>query len=78
MHDALAAQAGVEVWPSRANFLLFRVRDAAAVFSGLLDRGVLVRDFSTKPRLEGCLRVTIGTRADNDAFLEALAEALSG
>ena len=40
----------------------------------LLDRGVLVRDFSTKPRLEGCLRVTIGTTPENDEFLAALAD----
>lgn len=63
----------VEAWPSAANFLLFRVPDARAVFDGLLAEGVLVRDFSAKPRLGGCLRVTIGTRAENDAFLQALA-----
>ena len=36
------------------------------------DHGVLVRDFSRWPRLEGCLRVTIGTPDENDAFLTAL------
>ncbi len=43
----------------------------------LLDRDVLVRDCSSWPRLEGCLRVTIGTRAEDDAFLAALAEVLA-
>ena len=78
VRDGLAAVDGVEVWPSAANYLLFRVADARAVFDGLLARGVLVRDFSTRPRLGGCLRVTIGTRAENDAFLGALADVLAG
>jgi hypothetical protein len=47
------------------------------LFQRLLDRGVLVRDFSTKPRLEGCVRVTIGTPAENDDFLAALDGALA-
>lgn len=76
VHDALAAMDGVQVWPSATNFLLFRVADADVVFGRLLDRGVLVRDFSTKPRLAGCLRTTIGTAGENDRFLEALADVL--
>ena len=60
--------------PSGANFLLFRVDgDAHDLWKRLLDRGVLVRDFSSWPRVEGCLRVTVGTPAENDAFLAALA-----
>ena len=72
---ALAEQPGVQVFPSGANFLLFRVDgDAHAVWEGLLERGVLVRDFSRWPRVEQCLRVTVGTPAENDAFLAALQE----
>ena len=69
----------VTVWPSAANFVLFRPdqRDGAAVWQALLDRSVLVRDCSSWPRLEGCLRVTIGTPAEDDAFLAALEEALT-
>ncbi len=77
VHEALATMHGVDVWPSAANFLLFRVADGRAVFDALLGEGVLVRDFSTKPRLEGCLRVTVGTRAENDAFLEAMRRVLA-
>jgi histidinol-phosphate aminotransferase len=74
---ALGELDGVDrVWPSDANFLLFRT-GVAGLFDRLLDRGVLVRDFSRLPRLEGCLRVTIGTRAENDAFLTALRDALA-
>jgi histidinol-phosphate aminotransferase len=47
------------------------------VWRGLLDHSVLVRDCSSWPRLEGCLRVTIGTPAENDRFLAALAEVVA-
>ncbi|HET9730114.1 MAG TPA: histidinol-phosphate transaminase [Acidimicrobiia bacterium] len=74
---ALAGTDGVEVSPSGANFLLFRVDgDAHALWKALLAQDVLVRDFSSWPRVEGCLRVTIGTPEENDRFLAALREAL--
>jgi histidinol-phosphate aminotransferase len=73
----LAATDGIEVFPSGANFLLFRVAgDAHKLWERMLARGVLIRDFSSWPRVENCLRVTIGTNAENDAFLAALGEAL--
>jgi histidinol-phosphate aminotransferase len=66
-------------WPSGANFVLFRPagRDGRDVWQALLDRDVLIRDCSGWPRLSGCLRVTVGTPAENDAFLAALAEVLA-
>ncbi len=68
-----------DVWPSGSNFILFRPRSAAAavVWQRMVDSGVLVRDFSTIPRLSGCLRVTVGTPDENSAFLDALSKALS-
>jgi len=63
---------GVQVYVSDANFLLFRVPDAQATFLRLLEAGVLVRDVSRSPMLEGCLRVTVGCREENDRFLQAL------
>ena len=78
VHTALAGTDGVTVWPSGANFLLFRTeRDAKQVWQGLVDGGVLVRDASSWPGLAGCLRVTIGTPEENDAFLVALKEVLA-
>jgi histidinol-phosphate aminotransferase len=74
---AMAGVAGVEVFPSGANFVLFRPPgDGHALWEALLGRGVLVRDFSRWPRLDGCLRVTIGRPDENDAFLSALTEVL--
>jgi len=73
---------GVTQWPSGANFVLFRPSgpDAAAgsrVWRALVERSVLVRDCSSWPRLAGCLRVTVGTAVENDAFLAALGEVLA-
>jgi histidinol-phosphate aminotransferase len=74
----------VDVFPSGANFVLFRVRhgdDRAlggrAVWQGLVDRSVLVRDCSSWPRLDDCLRVTVGTPTENTIFLTALADVLA-
>jgi len=66
----------VHVFPSQANFVLFRPRHLGGrqVWQHLVDRSVLVRDCSSWPRLDHCLRVTIGTPAENDAFLTALTE----
>ncbi|MGZ8764219.1 MAG: histidinol-phosphate transaminase [Acidimicrobiia bacterium] len=79
---ALGERGGVTVFPSGANFLLFRVtgegrgRDGHSVWEAMVRHGVLVRDCSRWPRVEGCLRVTVGTPAENDAFLAALDAAL--
>jgi histidinol-phosphate aminotransferase len=69
----------VTAWPSQANFVLFRPehRKGTEVWQGLVDRSVLVRDTSSWPRLSDCLRVTIGTPEENDAFLAALAGVLA-
>jgi histidinol-phosphate aminotransferase len=70
---ALAEMPGLTVVPSGANFLLVRVDgDAHDLWQRLLAHGVLVRDFSSWPRVEGCLRITVGTATENDAFLTAL------
>ncbi len=68
----------VHVYPSGANFILFRPTAMAgrAVWQGLLDRSVLIRDCSGWPRLADCLRVTVGTPDENDLFLTALSEVL--
>ena len=71
----------LDVFPSGANFVLFRVRSGGLtggeVWQGLVDRGVLVRDCSSWPRLDDCLRVTIGTPDENTEFLTALADVLA-
>jgi len=73
LRDALAALDGVDrVWPSSGNFLLVRFADARAAFARLLERGILVRDFSAQPGLANCLRLSIGLPGQNDAVIAAL------
>ena len=55
-----------------ANLLLVRVSDTAALYAKLLAAGVVVRFFGTTGPLAGCLRVTVGTPAENAALLAAL------
>lgn len=66
---------GVTVHPSVTNFILFRVADPAAVTEQLLDSGVVIRRQDHLPGAEGCLRVSVGFPAENEAFLAALASA---
>jgi len=68
------ADLGVEVFPSGANFVLYRLgdHDAVEVWKQLVAHGVLVRDCSGWGRLDGCLRVTIGLPDENDRFLAAM------
>jgi len=82
---ALAALPGVRAFRSDANMLLVRVlagaggrrADASAVFERMKARGVLVKDVSgTHPLLHDCLRLTVGTQAENRAMLAALKESL--
>jgi len=76
--DALVAIAGVEiVWPSEANMVLLRVRDAGRAQAEMKARGVLVKNVSAMhPLLNNCLRLTVGTREENAQMLAALKESL--
>ncbi len=72
------AELPVTQWPSAANFILFAPDDTDAddVWQQLVDRGVLVRNCAGWPGLSNCLRVTVGTTAENQQFLHALREVL--
>jgi len=70
---------GIRVYPSEANFVLFRVEAASVdhrtVFTRLLeDYGILIRDVSKYPMLERCLRVNAGTAEETGEFLSAMAD----
>ena len=77
LFEALRALRGVTVFPSRANFILFRVNDATGVFERLKQRKVLIKNLhGSHPLLAGCLRVTVGTPQENRTFLSALSDSL--
>lgn len=78
LHRQLEAVAGVQVYPSEANFLLFRVANATAVFDGLKQRGVLIKNLNGgHPMLSDCLRVTVGAAEENERFMSALQDTLN-
>ena len=69
----LAMLPGVEPFPSQANMVLVRVNNAAQTFAALKAAGVLVKNVSTMHALlHNCLRLTVGTPAENDQLLKAL------
>lgn len=62
----------VTVYPTDANFFLARMTDATSIYSYLAERGIVVRNRTNVTLCSDCLRVTVGTRPENDALLEAL------
>ena len=72
---ALSSLPGVEVFPSAANLVLIRVADAPAIWRFLVERSVLVRNLDRPGPLAGCLRMTVGTPAENRRFLAAITDA---
>jgi histidinol-phosphate aminotransferase len=85
--EALGEIQGIKPYPSRANFILFGVNKAGVnkeemtatgVFEFLKARGVLIKNLSTAGGvLQGCLRVTVGSPEQNEAFLSALKDELA-
>jgi len=66
---------GLTVYPSRSNFILFRLADdrATSVFKGLCEAGILIKNLhKAGSMLADCLRVTVGTADENEAFLVAM------
>lgn len=75
LQHGLDALECVKVFPSEANFVLFKIEHAAAAWRDLLHgHGVLVRDLSRTPYLEDCLRVSVGSPEENGRFLRAMEE----
>jgi histidinol-phosphate aminotransferase len=74
---AAMSRMGVKYWPSQANFVLTRIGAKHAAFSAAMRaRGVLVRDRSSDPGCDGCVRITIGTREHTAAGIAAMEAAL--
>lgn len=69
-----SAEAVEHIYPSDANFVLFRIADAETVYKKLADKGVVVRYRGNEPHCENCLRLTIGTKTENEQFITALKE----
>ncbi|MFD2531664.1 histidinol-phosphate transaminase [Gracilimonas halophila] len=65
-----------KVYPTDANFVMFRIPDALNVYKKIADEGVVIRYRGNEPYCENCLRLTIGTEVENDRFFSALEKVL--
>ncbi len=70
--DLLTIPVVKKVYPSDANFILAEVTDATGIYDFLVNQGIIVRDRSKVTLCEGCLRISIGTPAENQTLLTAL------
>ena len=80
LFEQMQTLAGLKVWPSQANFLLFRAesKSAESIQTKLKQAGILIKSMTrAHPLLKDCLRVTIGTPSENSAFIEALTRIIS-
>jgi|HubBroStandDraft_6_1064221.scaffolds.fasta_scaffold31458_1 histidinol-phosphate aminotransferase len=74
----LFEELGLHFWPSQTNFVLVRVGAKAIAFvESMQRRGILVRDLSTNPGCQGCVRITVGTPRQMDGVFEAIREAIA-
>ncbi|MCK5135072.1 MAG: histidinol-phosphate transaminase [Bacteroidales bacterium] len=62
-----------KVYPSDANFLLVQMENPGQVYSYLMEKGIIVRDRSSVPLCDGCLRITVGTETENRQLCNVLA-----
>lgn len=72
MSEFAKLQCCIKVYPTDANFFLSKVTDAVAIYNYLVEKGIIVRNRTKVTLCKDCLRVTIGTRLENDELLEAL------
>ncbi len=63
-----------KVYPSDANFILVKIKDARKVYEFLLTKGIVIRDRTKVKLCEDCLRITIGTEQDNTQLIDAMQE----
>jgi histidinol-phosphate aminotransferase len=61
-----------KIYPTEANFILVKVDDANKRYDELIAKGIVIRNRTTQPLCENCLRLTIGTEAENKKLIEAL------
>ncbi len=76
--SAMEKLPGFTVYPSETNFILVRYGKAAQLNAYLEGAGIGVRSFGDAPRLENCLRISMGTREENDAWFQAIQDFTEG
>lgn len=61
-----------KIFPTDANFILIKVDDATKRYNQLLEKGIVIRNRTTQPLCENCLRITIGTQLENEQLIKIL------
>ncbi|MFM9989025.1 histidinol-phosphate transaminase [Flavobacterium sp.] len=61
-----------KTYPSDANFILIKVDDANKIYNQLIENGIVIRNRSNQPLCENCLRITIGTKEENEKLMTVL------
>src|SRR3989344_2722677 len=72
-------QLGLKVFPTESNFSVFRLPsqfDSKEIQGRIAEKGIVVRDRSALPLMENCIRITVGTKEENEKFIEALKEVM--
>ena len=78
LFSALEALPGIHPRPTDANFIFFSCDfDADRVYRQLMERGILIKNFNSPGTMRGCMRVTVGTREENQEFLDVLKDILA-
>lgn len=62
----------LDIYPSDANFILVKTTDPKKIYNFLVEKGIIIRDRSKVDLCEGCLRITVGTPAENEILLQTL------
>src|SRR5690606_6776452 len=62
----------IKVYPSDANFIMVKVDDANKRYQQLIDNGIVIRNRTTQPLCENCLRLTVGIKEENIRLIESL------
>jgi histidinol-phosphate aminotransferase len=63
-----------KIYPSDANFILVKVDNADLRYQQLIDKGIVIRNRTTQPLCDNCLRLTVGTEPENQRLIDALKE----
>ena len=62
----------LDIYPSDANFILVKTTAPKTIYNFLVEKGIIVRDRSKVDLCEGCLRITVGTPAENKILIDTL------
>lgn len=79
IYNSLREIKEITPYSSEANFILFKVKNSKSdyIYESLIKEGIIIRSFRNTPPVADCLRISIGTREENDIFMEKLKKILS-